>query len=80
MCTTFCSGKRGGGGGSKKKQGEVKAKDEILLEGEVSLLCVRRILELRKVQEQPASVLIELVLGIDQPPNLLSSWLIVFFF
>ena len=47
----------GGGGGSKKNQGQVKPKmNEIYALGE---------LELRKVQEQPASVLIELVLGID---------------
>ena len=49
--------KTGGGGGSKKNQGRVKPKmNEIYALGE---------LELRKVQEQPASVLIELVLGID---------------
>lgn len=31
-----------GGGGQQKESGTGKAKDEILLEGEVPLLCVRR--------------------------------------
>ena len=32
----------GGGAGQQKESGTGKAKDEILLEGEVPLLCVRR--------------------------------------
>ena len=38
----FVAENGGGGGGQQKESGTGKAKDEILLEGEVPLLCVRR--------------------------------------
>lgn len=52
------------GGGSKKNQGQVKPKMKFSLKGKCHFYALGE-LELRKVQEQPASVLIELVLGID---------------